>query len=61
VRSGLSGEVRGVTSAEVRVKEAAKLGFRRCIIPERNASQLAMDSIDIVGVSTVKRAMEILF
>ncbi len=58
---GLSGEVRGVTSAEVRVKEAAKLGFKRCIIPERNASQLAVDSIDIIGVSTVKRAVDILF
>ena len=55
---GLSGEVRGVTSAEVRVKEAAKLGFRRCIIPERNALQIATDSIDIIGVSTVKRAVE---
>lgn len=58
---GLSGEVRGVTSAEVRVKEAAKLGFRRCIIPERNASQIAVDSIDIVGVSTVRNAVETLF
>ena len=58
---GLSGEVRGVTSAEIRVKEAAKLGFRRCIIPERNAIQLAGDSIDIIGVSTVKEAIEVMF
>ncbi|MBI5756676.1 MAG: DNA repair protein RadA [Nitrospirae bacterium] len=58
---GLSGEVRGVTSAEIRVKEAAKLGFRRCIIPERNATQLAADSVDIIGVSTVKSALEIMF
>lgn len=58
---GLSGEVRGVTSAEVRVKEAAQLGFRRCIIPERNASQIVIDSINIIGVPTVKKAIEILF
>lgn len=58
---GLSGEVRGVTSAEMRVKEAAKLGFKRCIVPERNASEIAMDSIDVIGVSTAKKAMEILF
>jgi len=58
---GLSGEVRAVTSAEVRVKEAAKLGFKRCIIPERNASQLALSSIEIVGVSTVKNAVEAIF
>lgn len=58
---GLSGEVRAVTSAEVRVKEAAKLGFKRCIIPERNASQLAQGSIEIIGVSTVKNAVEAIF
>ncbi|MBI5407114.1 MAG: DNA repair protein RadA [Nitrospirae bacterium] len=58
---GLSGEVRAVTSAEVRVKEAAKLGFKRCILPERNASQLALDSIEIIGVSTVKNAVEAIF
>ena len=58
---GLSGEVRGVTSAEIRVKEAAKLGFRRCIIPDRNAVQFTADSVDIIGVSTVKSALEIMF
>ena len=58
---GLSGEVRGVTSAEIRVKEAAKLGFKRCIIPERNASQINMESIEIIGVSTVREAIENLF
>lgn len=58
---GLSGEVRGVTSAETRVKEAAKLGFKRCIMPERNSSQLTIDSIDIKGVSTVREAIENLF
>lgn len=58
---GLSGEVRGVASAEVRVKEAAKLGFRRFIIPERNASQMDVNSADIVGVPTVRKAIEALF
>lgn len=58
---GLSGEVRGVTSAEIRVREAAKLGFKRCIIPDRNAGQLVIDSINITGVHTVKNAIEALF
>jgi len=58
---GLSGEVRGVTSAEVRVKEAAKLGFKRCIIPEGNAERLTVDSIDIIGVPSVKKAIDALF
>lgn len=58
---GLSGEVRGVTSAEIRVKEAAKLGFKRCIIPERNASQIDVDSIHIIGVPTIRKAIEVLY
>lgn len=58
---GLSGEVRGVTSAELRVKDAAKLGFKRCVIPERNAAQINIDSIEIIGVPTVRKAMDVLF
>ncbi len=34
---GLSGEVRGVTRAEARIKEAGKLGFSRVIMPARRA------------------------
>lgn len=33
---GLTGEIRGVTNVLQRVKEAAKMGFRRCIIPKSN-------------------------
>lgn len=58
---GLSGEVRGVTSAELRVKDAAKLGFKRCIMPERNAAQINIDSIEIIGVPTVRKAIDVLF
>ena len=58
---GLAGEVRGVTSAEVRVKEAAKLGFKRCIIPERNANQISVNTVEVIGVSTVKNAIDIMF
>lgn len=58
---GLSGEVRGVTSAELRVKDAAKLGFKRCVMPERNAAQINIDSIEIIGVPTVRKAIDVLF
>ncbi len=58
---GLGGEVRGVTSAEIRVKEAAKLGFRRCVIPERNANQLSINTVEVIGVTTVKSAIDIMF
>ena len=33
---GLAGEIRGVTQATLRVREAAQMGFRRCIMPEAN-------------------------
>ena len=33
---GLAGEVRGITQAALRVREAAQLGFKRCILPRAN-------------------------
>lgn len=55
---GLSGEVRGVSMAEQRVQEAAKLGFTTCILP-----QVCLDSVGtkegirLVGVRNVKEAL----
>ena len=59
---GLSGEVRAVSMAEQRVLEARKLGFDTCILPEgcMNAikeSQKDIHGIKLIGVSTVKDAM----
>ena len=36
---GLAGEVRGITQAPLRVREAAQMGFRRCIMPEANINE----------------------
>src|SRR6476661_734498 len=33
---GLAGEVRGISQAGLRIREAAQMGFRRCIMPEAN-------------------------
>jgi len=33
---GLAGEVRGISQAPLRIREAAQMGFRRCIMPEAN-------------------------
>ena len=38
---GLSGEVRAVSQAEQRIREAARLGFTSAVLPEKNARQLA--------------------
>ncbi|MFZ3065613.1 MAG: magnesium chelatase domain-containing protein, partial [Nitrospirota bacterium] len=59
---GLGGEVRGVSQAEQRVKEASKLGFKRCILPQRNAERLEkMGSMEIVSVANVTDVMRVLF
>ena len=36
-RSGLAGEVRGTSQAPLRVREAAQMGFTRCVLPDGNA------------------------
>lgn len=58
---GLAGEVRTVVNAESRVLEAARLGFKRCIIPIHNLagiSDKAKAAIEVVGVRTIKKAFE---
>jgi len=58
---GLAGEVRAVNFAEKRVNEAAKLGFKRCIIPANNLSRLNDKSgIEVLGVSNVNNMLDII-
>jgi DNA repair protein RadA/Sms len=62
---GLAGEVRAISQAEVRLKDAAKLGFTRCVLPQLNVDKLeksaAPGKMDLMGVRTVDEAMERLF
>jgi DNA repair protein RadA/Sms len=56
---GLTGEVRGVSRVDQRVKEAEKLGFRRVILPEKSLKGWTPpSSIEIIGVSTVAEALK---
>jgi len=56
---GLSGEIRAVSQTEVRLKEAAKIGFKRAIIPRSSAERLKEKfGLDIVPVSSVSEALE---
>lgn len=58
---GLSGEVRGVSQADNRVAEAAKLGFTTCILPQVNVGQIkAQTGIRLVGVGTVREAVDLI-
>ena len=55
---GLTGEIRAVSSIDKRVKEAEKLGFKKCIIPESNKKLLKEDyKLDIIGVKNVNEAI----
>lgn len=56
---GLTGEVRPVNMIEKRIKEAERLGFKKCIIPESN-KKLLKDSykLDIIGVKNVNEAIK---
>nr|MCR5344809.1 DNA repair protein RadA [Lachnospiraceae bacterium] len=52
---GLSGEIRSVSMAEQRVKEAKKLGFTTCILPATNLKSMSKeDGIKLIGVESVK-------
>ena len=58
---GLAGEIRSVNACALRVREAARLGFTRCIIPRHNVKSLPQDlqeRIDVVGVRTIRQAFE---
>ncbi len=56
---GLTGEVRGVTQLEVRLKEASKLGFGSAIVPEINRERVHGNfSMELMGVSSIGEMLE---
>lgn len=58
---GLTGEIRGVAMAEKRVVEAAKLGFKTCIMPKANVEKLPfIKGIKVIGVSHIGEALEVI-
>ncbi len=55
---GLSGEVRGVSMASQRVKEAAKMGFTTCILPKINCESMdTIEGIKMIGVSDITEVL----
>lgn len=62
---GLAGEVRAISQAEARLKDAAKLGFTRCILPAVNLEKLdtstSLKKMELLGVRSVDEAMERMF
>lgn len=60
---GLSGEIRSVPRAALRVLEAERLGFKRCVLPKSCYKQMigtTVSSIELIYVRTVDEAAQII-
>ncbi len=59
---GLTGEVRGVGQMEARIKEAAKMGFDRCILPKAMVSDILPETdMALIRISNLKELVDHLF
>jgi DNA repair protein RadA/Sms len=54
---GLGGEVRSIGQAALRTREAAQMGFTRCVLPARNAAD-SSDAIELLPVDTLDQALD---
>jgi DNA repair protein RadA/Sms len=58
---GLSGEIRAVTQAEARIKEASKIGFKRAVMPLGNSEKIKNNlGLEIIGVKNVEDCLEVI-
>ncbi|MBI2834491.1 MAG: DNA repair protein RadA [Acidobacteria bacterium] len=59
---GLAGEVRGISQAPLRVREAVQMGFFRCVLPSGNCAPSDVpDTCELVGVRRLGEALDQLF
>jgi DNA repair protein RadA/Sms len=59
---GLTGEVRAVSQPELRIKEAARLGFTQCVLPKGNLKNLNIpEPIQLIGVRHASEALDVIF
>jgi DNA repair protein RadA/Sms len=58
---GLSGECRAVSNLEQRVKEAARLGFTKAIVPYKNVEKRKIDTdIELIPIHSIYEALKVL-
>jgi DNA repair protein RadA/Sms len=57
---GLAGEVRPVQRGQERLREAAKLGFTRALIPKANLPKTPIEGIEALGVERVEEAVRVM-
>ena len=58
---GLAGEVRPAPRGQERLREAAKLGFTRAIVPAANVSKQAIPGIEVIAVARLEEAVKAAF
>jgi DNA repair protein RadA/Sms len=54
---GLAGEVRPAPRGQERLKEIAKLGFERAIVPKANAPKARIENLEIIAVDRIDQAV----
>jgi DNA repair protein RadA/Sms len=54
---GLTGEIRPVPFGEERLREAAKQGFRRALVPEANAPRRPVEGLAVLGLARLEQAL----
>jgi DNA repair protein RadA/Sms len=57
---GLAGEVRPAPRGQDRLREAAKLGFEKAIVPKANLPKAKIAGLDVIGVERVDQAVQVL-
>ncbi len=55
---GLAGEVRPVQGGQMRLKEAAKLGFSKAIVPKSNAPKAKIAGLEVIAVERLDQALQ---
>lgn len=58
---GLGGEIRAVNACEQRIREAEKLGFKKCVVPRYNLQKIKNTlraNIEVIGVGNIRQAFE---
>ena len=59
---GLAGEIRAIGHADVRIREAQRLGFTRFVLPKSNKERITWEpEIELVGVANLQELMEVVF
>ncbi|MBQ8829445.1 MAG: DNA repair protein RadA [Burkholderiaceae bacterium] len=58
---GLGGEIRPVSRGQERIREGAKLGFTRIIVPLKNKATKSIDGVEVIGVDNLREAIKTIF